>query len=313
VTAVIKAWDDNTVNVKSVTDEVLQCLFVPRPVAPLASVLLNRCRFHPEFQNHSSQIQREMLAGMRLWLQSLGHKQSETLGRLTKQAVHGHQNVRPGSEGSASMSQGTFSANAGGRREGDGFGTPRRGSTSVPDSAPPIPPVPTRLGAGQPGSIYGESSFLSSSQLYVPPLPYPAGPSLGVPPLPQTHHYGSAQVDACGYHTPTQPGFPDAPGNPPYSFPPSLGFSEELGVPSHLGAARPATPGSSYRGPSYPGRPSYPGQQGMTEMPSPGNSFNATPLGPPQSAPSFPSAQPESGYGTTGYSGYGQGSYQPEY
>jgi hypothetical protein len=302
VTAVIKAWDDNSVNVKSVTDEVLQCLFVLHPIAPLASVLLNSCRFHPEFQNNSSQIQREMLAGMRLWLQSVGHnKQSEILGRLTKQAVHGHQNVRPGSEGSASVSQGTFSSNAGGRREGDGFGKLGSGSTFVPDS--------------QPGYTYGESS---SSQLYVPPQPYPAGPSLGVPPLPQTHHHGS---DAYSYHTPTQPGFPAAPGNPPYSAPPSLGFPEGPGL-SYPGAARPASPGSSYRGPYYPGRPSYPGQQGM---PSPGNSFNTTPLAPPsslsgtepirfpQNTSSFPGAQPESGYGTTNYSGYGQGSYQPEY
>jgi Heterokaryon incompatibility protein Het-C len=279
------------------------------PCCTLVSVLLNSCRFHPEFQNHSSQIQREILAGMRLWLQSLDHKQSEILGRLTKQAVHGHQNVRPGSEGSASVSQGNFSTNAGGRREGDGFGTLGRGSTSVPDS--------------QPGNVYGESSFLSSSQLYVPPQPYPAGPSLGVPPLPQTHHHGSAQVDAYGYHSPTQPGFPAAPGNPPYSSPSSLGFSEEPGLPSNLGAARPASPGSSYWGPSHPGRSSYPGQQGM--MPSPGNSFNATPLAPPssfsgtearfpQSSPSFPSAQPEPGYGTSGYTrGYGHGSYKPEY
>lgn len=29
VTAVVKAWDDNSVNVKSVTDDILQSLFVP--------------------------------------------------------------------------------------------------------------------------------------------------------------------------------------------------------------------------------------------------------------------------------------------
>jgi Heterokaryon incompatibility protein Het-C len=333
-------------------DEILQCLFVPHPVSLLANVLLNKCRFHPEFQNHSSQIQREMLAGMRVWLQSLGYKQSEILTRLSKQAVRNHQNVRPGGEGNASVSQGTFASNpgsqaqgsagmglvqglysqfsggAGGRREGNDFSAPGRGSGPVPGTVPPSIPISTRPGSGQAGNNYGDSPIPSSSQ-YVSPPPYPGGSSSGVPSLPQTHSPRPPPLHgpAYGYPSPTQPSFLVAPENPPYTLPGS-NFPDP-GLPSpHLGGPSPASPVSPYPGSSYPGQSPYPGQQeiGFSRMPGPNNSFNApynSPAPPfsvpgtvpsfPPGAPSFPNAQPEPDYGSAGYSGYGQGPYQPEY
>ncbi|KAI0254644.1 heterokaryon incompatibility protein Het-C-domain-containing protein [Lactifluus subvellereus] len=332
VTAVTKAWDDNSMNVKSATDDILQCLF------------------HPEFQNHSSQIQREMLAGMKLWLQSLGYKQSAILARLSKQAVRDHQNVRLGGEGSApapvsqgafgaiagSQAQGSsgmalvqglynqFSGGAGGRREVSEFSAPG----PVSETAPPIIPISTRPGSGQAGNFYGDNPIPSPSQPYASPPPYPGGPPSGAPPFPQTGsprppHAPGPHGPAYRFHSPTQPSFPAAPENPPY-----LVLGSGFPDPG-IGGPPPASPGSPYSGSSYAGQSSYPGQQGtgMLGMPSPGNSFNATansaPAPPlsfpgtapsfPQSAPSFPDAQPESGYGSPGYNRYGHGSYQPEY
>lgn len=336
-------------NVNSATDEILQCLFVSRPVSLLANVLLNKCRFHPEFQNHSSQIQREMLASMKLWLQSLGYKQSAILARLSKQAVHDHQNVRLGGEGNAPVSQGAsgpnagsqaqgisgmagmqgfynqFSGGAGGRREGNEFSAPGRSPVPVSETAPPIIPISTRPGAGQ-ADFYGDNPIPSSSQSYVSPPPYPGGPPSGVSSLPQTGHPRPSHAPGphgptYRYQSPTQPSFPAVLENSPYPLPGS-GFPDP-GVPSPYSGGPPlASPGSPYLGSSYAGQPSYPGQQGTGNlgMPSPGNNFDATgPSAPlsfpgtvpsfPQSAPSFPDAQP----GSAGYSRYGHGSYQPEY
>ncbi|KAJ3563144.1 hypothetical protein NP233_g9128 [Leucocoprinus birnbaumii] len=90
VTLVVKAWDNPSDNVHTVTEDILQCLF------------------HPEFHNSSSKIQREMLQVVRDWFNSLGHKQSSVLSRLSKSAVRNHENIRLAGEGGAPASQGSF-------------------------------------------------------------------------------------------------------------------------------------------------------------------------------------------------------------
>ncbi|KAG1753537.1 Het-C-domain-containing protein [Suillus paluster] len=88
VNLVTKAWDDSSLNVNGVTEEILQCLF------------------HPDFPQTSSVVQREMLEYMRSWVQSLGNKQHAMLARLTKESVRTHDNTRLSADGSAPPSQG---------------------------------------------------------------------------------------------------------------------------------------------------------------------------------------------------------------
>ncbi len=335
-------------NVKSVTDEILQCLFV-HCSGPIKDVLLTHRRFHPDFQNHSSQIQREMLACIRNWLQSLGHKQSAVLARLSKEAVRNHQNVRLGGEGSAPVSQshGTFAGNAGFPGQGnllhgipgmaqaqglynqfsggagtgrDGYGT-TMGTVPVPGAAPPPVPVSPRPGGGQAASFFGDSPTPFASQSYMPPS-YPGGAPLPQPQSPRPHH-GHGH----GYHSPTQPGLPGVPGQPPY-LPSSPGFPDSGSQPPYIGGPPVPLQEPSYPGSSFPGQSLYPGQQGTgyLGMPDSGGSFNSSYAPPPdppssfpgtapnfpQSGPGFPDAsdaQSGSGYGSTGYGRYGQGPY----
>ncbi|KAH0581396.1 hypothetical protein H2248_012481 [Termitomyces sp. 'cryptogamus'] len=85
-----KAWDDNSVNVHSLTEEVLQAMF------------------HPNFHNPNSKVQREMLQEMNNWVNDLGKKKERIIRRLTKEAVRNHENVRLAGEGGAPVSQGSF-------------------------------------------------------------------------------------------------------------------------------------------------------------------------------------------------------------
>ncbi|KAI0300153.1 heterokaryon incompatibility protein Het-C-domain-containing protein [Multifurca ochricompacta] len=351
VTSVVKAWDDNSVNVRSTTDEILQCLF------------------HPDFQNHTSQIQREMLACMKNWLQSLGHKQGAVLARLSKQAVRDHQNVRLGGEGGAPVSQGgfaptnagpqaqgsisnylqgvpgmtqaqglynQFSGGTGGRREGNEFGAPRMpmGSVPVPETAPPVVPVLSRPGGGQANHFFVDSTAPVPSHPFISPPSYPGGPPSAVSPRPQAdsprpqHSPDTHHGHAFGYHSPTQAGFPGASDQPSYMSS-SLGFADPRLRTPYPGGLPPGPPATSYPGSSYPGQSSYPGHQGIgfPGMPDGGSDFNSpfnSSSGPPssfpgtapsfpQTGPGFPDAQPESGYGSGSYGGYGQSSYRPQY
>ncbi|KAG2069173.1 Het-C-domain-containing protein [Suillus decipiens] len=86
VNLVTKAWDDSSLDVNQVTDEVLQCLF------------------HPDFYQSSSVIQHDMLEYMRSWVQSLGRNQHIILARLTKESVRAQDNTRLAADGSAPTS-----------------------------------------------------------------------------------------------------------------------------------------------------------------------------------------------------------------
>ncbi|KAH9941705.1 heterokaryon incompatibility protein HET-C [Epithele typhae] len=77
--SVVKAWDDTSINIHHVTEDILQCLF------------------HPNFQDNNSQIQRQMLDYMRTWVEGLGNQKHEILRRLSKDGVRNHKNIRLGS------------------------------------------------------------------------------------------------------------------------------------------------------------------------------------------------------------------------
>lgn len=302
---VTKAWDDNSVNPKSVADEILQCLFVPH--SSLANVVLNHCSFHPDFHDRSSQIQREMLGCMSAWLQALTHQQSTVLARLSKQAVRDHKNVRLGGEGashststtsagsqpgflqgipSLAQAQGLynqFGGGSGGRRganEPSGSYGPEGtiGSGTGPGAGSPAVPVYARPG-GQADNFYGDARpFLS--QPYT--SSYPGGPSSDVPP----HSPGSQPYTSSYPGGPSSDAPPHSPGShhghrPTYGFPPPTqpGFAPpeqssylppsssytEPGIPSPYTGRPPNTSGSHYPGSSYPGM-SYPGQQGTGNL-----------------------------------------------
>jgi Heterokaryon incompatibility protein Het-C len=339
---VTKAWDDNSVNPKSVADEILQCLFVPH--ASLANVLLNYCSFHPDFHDRSSQIQREMLGGMSAWLQSLSHQQGTILARLSKQAVHDHKNVRLGGEGashsastpsagsqsgflqgipSLAQAQGLynqFSGGPGGRRGANepygSYGPGGIGSGLGPEAGPPAVPVYSRPGGGPADNFYGDAqSFLPQPHT----SSYPGGPSLDAPPhSPGSYHEHGPMY---GFRPPSQPGFTVSEQSS--YLPPGSSYTEP-GMPSPYTGGPPNTSGSHYPGgSSYPGQ-SYPGQQGtgILGMPDPGNispSYNSPPSNFPGTGPGFPSQggrrfpDPQYDYGSGSGSGYGHGTYQPEY
>ncbi|KAF8627351.1 hypothetical protein AX15_004421 [Amanita polypyramis BW_CC] len=90
VNLVTKAWDDESINVQGVTEDILSCLF------------------HPDFHNPNSKIQRDMLQCMHTWVEGLKDRQQSVLRRLTKGAVRNHQNIRGLGEGGPATSGGSF-------------------------------------------------------------------------------------------------------------------------------------------------------------------------------------------------------------
>ncbi|EKM58089.1 uncharacterized protein PHACADRAFT_171323 [Phanerochaete carnosa HHB-10118-sp] len=92
---VVKAWDDQSINVHQATDDILASLF------------------HPDFHDSRSTIQREMLVYMQKWVQGLGNRQNEVLNRLSKESVRNHQNIRLAGQGGPAPAQGTYAQNAG--------------------------------------------------------------------------------------------------------------------------------------------------------------------------------------------------------
>ncbi|KZT25751.1 Het-C-domain-containing protein [Neolentinus lepideus HHB14362 ss-1] len=292
---VVKAWDDASMSVHHVTEDVLQCLF------------------HPDFHNPSSQIQTKMLHYMREWLQSLGHRQSEVLRRLTKEAVRSHENIRLPGEGVSHPTgiaydtglnvqhdiQGYVAGIPGvsqaqnllgkiGNRPGMGSGrevsSPGPGYSTA--SRPPVSSYASEPPTGEAAGYYGQGQGHGGSS-YAPPLggpsfPDSSAPGGGAPPPPpphhtRPHHGGHAHVhhqDSSyqpGYtpsYTSPSPSFPDAggytPGGPggyaPPSGPPPGGFAPPPGPPGGPGFPAPDPWGAPPGGPSFP--QAYPGPGG---------------------------------------------------
>ncbi|KAF8186977.1 heterokaryon incompatibility protein Het-C-domain-containing protein [Mycena galopus ATCC 62051] len=255
VPLVIKAWDDPSVNVHHLTEDILSCLF------------------HPDFHNNSSKIQREMMQYMHTWVNSLGAKKASIFQRLTKNAVRNHENIRAAGEGGKPAAEGTFAANqahnfqhqvagyatqhvpgaaqaqallGGGHNHGQRRDMPSSGYPGGEGSynAPPAQPA---YGSGEPSSSYrppsgqpppsfpgAESSGYNPSYGAPPSFPgapsFPGGPGeYGAPPPPPQGGYGGfPQPDFPGA-APTFPGSPAFPGADPYMSPPPPQFP---GAPS---------------------------------------------------------------------------------
>ncbi|EEB87710.1 hypothetical protein MPER_14850, partial [Moniliophthora perniciosa FA553] len=70
-------------------------------------------RFHPDFHDPSSKVQREMLQTMRTWVDGLGNRRNEIVRRLSKQCVRNHENVRLAGEGGQAEAVGSSAHNQG--------------------------------------------------------------------------------------------------------------------------------------------------------------------------------------------------------
>ncbi|KIK67402.1 hypothetical protein GYMLUDRAFT_37517 [Collybiopsis luxurians FD-317 M1] len=264
VNLVVKAWDDNGINIHSVTEDILSCLF------------------HPDFHNRSSRIQSEMLQYVQSWVQQLGSKQHSTLSRLTKDAVRNHQNIRMAGDGGAAEATGTFAYNQGvqvqhniqsyatshipgvaqaqsllnkfdngTRREGPGASIPaaHHDPSHHHHHHASGPPPPT---SGESASYYGSGPGSGVASHYAPPAGPPPGgsgyaPSYTVPPsFPDTFPGMSPQILSSGAHQHSY----DLPQGAPGGF---------------------ASPGSGPGGPAFP---------------------QSTPYGRPGEGPGFPGADP---------------------
>ncbi|KAF5393285.1 hypothetical protein D9757_000600 [Collybiopsis confluens] len=291
VNLIVKAWDDNNVNVHSVTEDVLSCLYVCfDALFAIPNSGLNR--FHPDFHNRSSKIQTEMLQYMQSWVQQLGSKQHSTLSRLTKDAVR---------DGGAAQATGTYAYNQGTQAQHNiqdyaashipgvaqaqsmfnkfDSGIKREGpgpSMATTRHEPPRHHVtgPPPVSSGESGSFYSSSAGS--------PYPQPSGPPPG------GAGYGS--------YAPPTPAFPDAFSGAPPQFPDAGGYGEyqhhqhdqyshhyaPQGAPGGF-APPPGPPGvvfpdsSPYMphgdGPAFPGAESY--SQGGPQFPN----ANAPPSG----------------------------------
>ncbi|KAJ8076424.1 hypothetical protein PM082_000847 [Marasmius tenuissimus] len=270
---VVKAWDDTSVDVRGLTEDVLQCLF------------------HPDFHNSNSKIQREMLQTMKTWVDGLGNKKNEIISRLSKGRVKNHENIRMAGEGGQAEAVGSYAHNQGLAAQagiqnyvnqipgvqqaqnlfGGGSGNKREGS------GPPVP-------GGYPGAG-GSHAYSQSQSGYTPAPPAPGGGEA-------SGFYGSHSGTPSfpggpGGHSSPSPGFPGGPHSPPPSFPGAGGGGY---APSYSSPPPPSFPGSGP--PSFPDAGGYGGYQ-PGGPPGPGGF--APPPGPPGSGPggfSFPEAHP---------------------
>ncbi|KAF8965033.1 heterokaryon incompatibility protein Het-C-domain-containing protein [Flammula alnicola] len=288
VTSVSKAWDDNSINVRQVTDDILQCLF------------------HPDFHNSNSQIQREMMQCMKDWIAKMPNQPS-VLQRLSKNAVRNHENIRLAGEGGAPASQGSFAeteglqvqhtlqgyaqgipgvsqaqhllGGAGQGREGPGGGYgggyPRAGPAGpAPIHHSPAPPM-----TGQAASYYSDTKpstpggYGGHGSSYAPTGPPPTS-SYGAPPGPPPPSHVPPAPQHAGY-------------SPSYASPPAQAPSFPGGPPSF-----PGSHGGHGGAPSFPSQPpSFPGEPGGYRPPPgpPGGGYGAPPGPPPHGgAPGFP-------------------------
>ncbi|GJE94562.1 Het-C domain-containing protein [Phanerochaete sordida] len=345
---VVKAWDDQSVNIHQATEDILSCLF------------------HPDFHDGKSTIQRDMLGYMQKWVQALGNKQNEILNRLTKESVRNHQNIRLSGQGGPSHAQGTYAQNAGVQAQHNlqgyvsqvpvvgtaanfvshlGSSSPQPGAGKPPGglmgslsnlaSGSPGPgnKPPGGLlgslgnmagsGAGHPG---GSSGFLGNVAAM-------AGAGSSSSPAGFMGGYGQGQGQGHGHghhgHHGHHGGMPNAGGfGEASSFFSSRDVGGPGGMPNPGGDSFPSAPGASsfpggpqstYPGsgaPSFPGgnAPAFPGGAGESTYPG-GSSYPAMPHEPHRESSYAPAyggpPQPEPGYGGYGGPGYGGGSSYP--
>jgi hypothetical protein len=292
-------------------------------------------RFHPDFHDRNSQIQREMMEYMHKWVQGLGSKQRDILDRLSKDAVRNHRNVRLAGEGGPSAAQGSFAVNAAhqaqqnlhsyanqipvvgsavqfasgmqdmsGHNQPPGYSHHGHGHSSGPVQTPSsfMGNIPGMGKIGEAQAFLGQfGSGPGRREINEPSYPGGSpGYMPGMPSQPTSHMPPTSP--------PSHPSFPGGPSAPsPY------GGSNYPGSPgAHTGYApsyappEPATGypgyGSSYASPSgpppsFPSGPGYPvgGPGGMPNA-QPGGGVNM-PHASPSGTPGFPGADPYGGFG----------------
>ncbi|SJK98858.1 uncharacterized protein ARMOST_02130 [Armillaria ostoyae] len=302
VTLVTKAWDDASINVHQVTEDILSALF------------------HPDFMNRNSKVQNEMMQCMQKWVQSLGSKQHEMMSRLSKESVRQGKNKRSG-DGKPTAAQGTFAWNEGQQAQqsllgyanqipgvsqaqhlfGGGSGNKREGNSFT--SPPALP------SSGYPGAHQGHSHEHSHN---APPIPSTGQAS---------SYYGGAADSSSSYHSggthSSAPSFPGAmsepsfPGAPAFPGASSASYAPPSGAPPthhqhhhHSGynpsySSAPSFPGAPSEAPVFPDAPpAFPGGGGGYGGygQGPPGGFAPPPGGPPGGAASFPGAEPYGGY-----------------
>ncbi|EDR07977.1 uncharacterized protein LACBIDRAFT_297529 [Laccaria bicolor S238N-H82] len=277
---VIKSWDDNSVNVHQISEEILQCLF------------------HPDFHDKNSKVQREMMQYMADWVSKLGGKQHATLQRLSKQAVRNHENIRLAGDGGAPASQGSF---ADSQAHNVQHALAGYAQSHIPGFSQAQSVYGSRDGPGGAGEA---ASYYSNNN---PKAPGPVGSSYAPPPggssyTPPAPHGGGTSSYASGRPTsPPTSSYAPPPGPPPPHGPHSSYSSGPSGY-SGGGASSYAPPSgpppSSYVAPTGPPRTSsypYPGsptQSGYTPAYAPVSGHSSPPPSFPGAAPSFPGAAP---------------------
>ncbi|THU82295.1 Het-C-domain-containing protein [Dendrothele bispora CBS 962.96] len=265
VNLVVKAWDDSSVNVHQVTEDILSCLF------------------HPDFHDSNSKIQREMMQAMHAWAQSLGGKQHETIGRLSKENVRNHKNIRLSGDGGAPEAQGTYAYNQG-QQTSQNLQNYLSGIPGVSQAQSLFGGAGHGIGREAPGSGGGGPGFPGVSH----------GPGHG-------QSYGSsAPIPSTGeassfYGSNPTSGAPSFPGGPSSYAPPASTFPE---APPHDGY-NPSY--SSSPAPSFPSAQQGGGGEWGGYPPPPGGPPGPGGFAPPGGGPpGFPSASP---FGTPGGGG----------
>jgi len=262
VELIIKAWDDASMNVHQITEEILECLF------------------HPDFHNSRSKIQRDMLAYMHTWVQSLGHNQHSIIQRLTKQAVRNHENIHRAGDGGMVVAEESSAHNQGnpmqqiqgyasstqqfiGIFSGGPLGQKEKpshpvalGASHTPGYGGPGSPFPTPPSSGETVSFYSHDPPVSYAPPHGPPPPNVSGayashasgshhphsgtyaPNYSSPP-PFPHHNPTGGY--AGSYSPPSSGGPAFQGHTPYDMPPSpaTGFSPPYGPPPGRGGYPP--------------------------------------------------------------------------
>lgn len=288
------------------------------------SVLTSQLSFHPDFHDRNSPIQREMMQYMQKWVQGLGPKQHEILGRLSKDAVRNHRNIRLAGEGGPPAVEGSFAVNAAHQTQHDlqgyvnqipvvgsavqfaqglqgasGHNQPPTGHGFGGPSQTPggglLGSVPGLGKLGEAQAFLGQFSGGQGGRKDVPQPGYPSYTPSQPPSIPTSpHSYPPSGPPGGG-----PPGFPGGPPAPsPYggsSYPNPPGG--QGGYAPSYGPPEPQTGYSSYGGsyapppggpPSFPGGPGYPG--GESSYPGSGSGYPGGPGG-------MPDANPTGGFG----------------
>ncbi|PSR70573.1 hypothetical protein PHLCEN_2v13544 [Hermanssonia centrifuga] len=272
VTLVVKAWDDQSMNVSHVVEDILSSLF------------------HPDFHDRNSKIQSQMMEYMQKWVQGLGNKQNEILHRLSKDSIRNHQNIRLGGEGGVAAAQGSYAQNAGLQTQHDIQGY----VSQIPIVGSAANMIGNMGGSGAHAGGHGGAHGHSPAGM----MGNMGNMSGMMGKLGEAQSFMGQFGQGAGQRKDAPSGYPnEGAGGMPSSGPPQSGYSSYPGSteqPSYPGSTEQSSFHSAVGQSSYSsGGPSFPGGG-----PSPG-----FPGGPPSQSAYAPSSGPPS-YGMPSESGY---------